>query len=393
MNKLAIAMAAAGLFTVLTPGLAQASELDDMKLSLQKLQERIAQLESQARETQRPALATPAPVLSASTLGANANVTVYGKLDLFTEYDSGGGKGDRLALESGGLNGSRLGIKGGADISEGLRAVFQLESGFFANKGTLAQGGRLFGRQAYTGVEGKYGRLTVGRQYSPLYNSVINYDAFEQGYGSPTTDGNVSTGATRFDSSIVYASPKLNGLSASAMLALGGETGRSSDAAALAVNYENGPFDISLAYQNDDHASNATTLSRNTFVGAGYQLMKTKLLAGYGQAVTTPDGGNGTTRDEWMVGSRTAATATGQLLLAYGEGKSRNVTPNDKGSVATIGWVESIGAQSRVYGIVSAHKNSAGSALVPLGTSSAGNYLVNAGDSAYGLALGYQYAF
>ena len=49
--------------------------------------------------------------------------------------------------------------------------------------------------------------------------------------------------------------------------------------------------------------------------------------------------------------------------------------------------------QSRIYGIVSAHKNAAGSALVPMGTSSAGNYVVNPGDSAYGVALGYQYAF
>jgi len=391
MKKLAVAMTAAGILTTLVPGLAQASELDDMKISLQKLQERIAQLEAQPKAAPSPAPSTP--VLSASTLGANASITVYGKLDLFTEYDTGGGKGDRLSLESGGLNGSRLGVKGGADISEGVRAIFQLESGIFLNKGTLAQGGRLLGRQAYAGIEGKYGRLTAGRQYSPLYNSIISYDAFEQGYGSPTTDGNVSTGSTRFDNALVYASPKFYGLSANAMLAMGGETGRSSDAVALAVNYEHGPFDMSVALQNDDHASSATTLSEYAFVGIGYQIRKTKLLAGYGHAITTPDGGIKATRNEWMIGSRTEATSTGQLLLSYGEGRTENASPSLKGSVATIGWLETIGAQSRVYAILSAHKNGTGSALVPMGTSSAGNYTVNAGDSAYGLALGYQYWF
>ena len=55
--------------------------------------------------------------------------------------------------------------------------------------------------------------------------------------------------------------------------------------------------------------------------------------------------------------------------------------------------METIGAQSRVYGILSGHKNSAGSALVPMGTSSAGNYTINPGDDAFGLALGYQYWF
>lgn len=392
MKKLVIAMTAAGLCLAFAPGLAHAGELDDMKATMQKLQERIAQLEA-AKEAPRPAPASTAPVLSNSSLGANANVTVYGKLDLFTEYNSGGGKGDRLSLESGGLNGTRLGVKGGADITEGVRGVFQLESGIFLNKGTLAQGGRLLGRQAYAGIEGKYGRLTAGRQYSPVYNAIINYDAYEQGYGSPTTDGNVSTGSTRFDNSLVYATPKFKGLSANLMLALGGETGKSSDAMALAVNYENGPFDMSVAYQDDDHASSTTAKTENAFIGVGYQIMKTKLLAGYGHAVTTPDAGLKTTRHEWMVGSRTAVTGTGKLLLSYGEGKTENSNPDNKGSVATIGWLESIGAQSAVYGIFSAHKNSAGSALVPMGTSSAGNYTVNPGDSAYGLALGYQYWF
>ncbi|MFH1658138.1 MAG: porin [Pseudomonadota bacterium] len=391
MKKLVLAMTAAGLCSAFAP--AQAGELDDMKAAMQKMQERIAQLEAQAKEAPRAAPESKAPVLSNSSLGANANVTVYGKIDLFTEYNSGGGKGDRLSLESGGLNGTRLGVKGGADITEGVRGVFQLESGIFLNKGTLAQGGRLLGRQAYAGIEGKYGRLTAGRQYSPVYNAIINYDAYEQGYGSPTTDGNVSTGATRFDNSLVYATPKFKGLSANVMLALGGETGKSSDAMALAVNYENGPFDMSVAYQDDDHASSATTHTENAFIGVGYQIMKTKLLAGYGHAVTTPDGGLKTTRNEWMVGSRTAVTGTGKLLLSYGEGKTENSNPDNKGSVATIGWLESIGAQSAVYGIFSAHKNSAGSALVPMGTSSAANYTVNPGDSAYGLALGYQYWF
>jgi predicted porin len=389
MKKLVLAMTAAGLCSAFAP--AQAGELDDMKAAMQKMQERIAQLEAQQKAA--PAPASTAPVLSNSSLGANANVTVYGKIDLFTEYNTGGGKGDRLSLESGGLNGTRLGVKGGADISEGVRGVFQLESGIFLNKGTLAQGGRILGRQAYAGIEGKFGRLTAGRQYSPLYNSVTNYDAFEQGYGSPTTDGNVSTGATRFDNSLVYASPKFFGLSANAMVAMSGETGKASDAVALAVNYENGPFDMSVAYQNDDHASSTTTLTENAFIGVGYQIMKTKLLAGYGHAVTTPDVGLKTTRNEWMVGSRTAVTSTGKLLLSYGEGKTDKASPDNKGSVATVGWVQSIGAQSAVYGIVSAHKNATGSALVPMGTSSAGNYVVNPGDSAYGLALGYQYWF
>lgn len=392
MKKITLALAHAGLLS-LAAGTAHAGEIDDLKETVNKLQQRLAQLEQ--KEAARPA-ATPSslPVLAGTAIGGNPNLTLYGKLDLFTEYNANGGKGDRLALDSGGLNGSRLGVKGGADVADGLRGIFQLESGFFANKGSLAQGGRFFGRQAYAGLESaKYGRLTAGRQYSPLYNTVISFDAFEQGYGSPTTDGNVSTGATRFDSSLVYATPKFAGFSANVMVAMGGETGRSSDAKALAVNYENGPFGLGAAYQNDDHNSSASNVIKNAFVGASYQIKATKLLAGFGRAVREPDAGAAITRHEWMIGSRSAVTQTGQLLLSYGEGRNRDAQPSDKGSVATLGWVESIGGQSKVYGIVSHHKNSAGSALVPMGTSSAANYTINPGDSALGLALGYQYNF
>ena len=391
MNKKLITLAAATVIATLAPGLSQAGEIDELKQAMKQMQERLAQLETQQKEAPRPA--ATAPVLSAGSLGANANVTLYGKLDLFAEVNGGGDQGSRLALESGGLNGTRLGVKGGADINDGLRAIFQLESGFFANKGTLAQGGRFFGRQAYAGLEGKYGRLTAGRQYSPLYNSVISFDPFEQGYGSPTTDGNVSTGSTRFDSSLVYATPKVAGLSANLMVAFGGATGKNNDAAALAVNYENGPFGLGLAFQNDDHVSSSTAVARQAFVGASYQLKATKLMAGFSHVENDPDAGSSTTRREWMIGSRTAATATGQLLLAYAEGRTQDASPSNKGSVATLGWVETIGAQSKVYGILSGHKNSAGSALVPMGTSAASNYTINPGDDAFGLALGYQYWF
>jgi len=44
MKKLVLAMTAAGLCSAFAPGIAQAGELDDMKATMQKLQERIAQL-------------------------------------------------------------------------------------------------------------------------------------------------------------------------------------------------------------------------------------------------------------------------------------------------------------------------------------------------------------
>ena len=44
----------------------------------------------------------------------------------------------------------------------GWSTIFTLESGFNTKAGTLNQGGRLFGRQAYVGLKGPYGSLTFG---------------------------------------------------------------------------------------------------------------------------------------------------------------------------------------------------------------------------------------
>ena len=387
-KQIVLAMASLGSVLAAAPGIAQAGELDEMKVMLQKLQSRIDQLEAPK------AAAAPAPAVVAGnpSLLSNSSVTLYGKLDVFTEYDTRGGKGTRLALESGGLNGSRWGIKGGADIAKDLRGIFQVEGGFYANKGSSAQGGLLFGRQAYAGVESKFGTLTAGRQYSPMYNTVLAYDPFEQGYGSPTNSGQVTAGTTRYDSSLIYKSPTVNGFSGTAMAALGGETGSNKhDATAFSLTYAPGPFGASLAYQKDDHISTTTATSRQTFVGAGYQFTSTKLMGGISQVTKDFDAASSTRRTEWMIGTKTSMTPTGRLLLIYGRGKTDGQANN--ASALAAGWLEALNPQTNVYAILANHSNGPASALVPLGTNSAGNYSVNNGDSALGLALGFQYSF
>ncbi|MGE5491271.1 MAG: porin [Actinomycetota bacterium] len=393
LKQIVVALASAGSILIAAPGVAQAGELEEMKAMLQKLQSRIDQLESQqAAAAAAPKAAVPSVLPGNPSFLANSSVTLYGKIDMFTEYDTRGSQGTRLALESGGMNGSRWGVKGGADITKDLRGIYQLEGGVYVNKGSSAQGGLLFGRQAYAGVESKFGTFTAGRQYSPFYNTVLSFDPFEQGYGSPTNSGQVTAGTTRYDSSLVYQSPVLNGFKASAMAALGGQTGNSRhDATALSVSYSAGPLGLGAAVQRDDHVGSSNTSKHMRFLGASYQLSSTKLMAGIGRVNTDPDTGSSTHRNEWMVGSKTAVTPTGQLLLIYGRGKTDQLS--DKSSAVTAGWIEALSQQVNVYGVISNHTNDPASALVPMGTNSSGSYSINKGDSALGMALGFQYSF
>ncbi|WP_163068804.1 porin, partial [Acinetobacter baumannii] len=62
-------------------------------------------------------------------------------------------------------------------LGGGTKAMFILESGFFPDTGGSQQGGRLFGRTAVVGLEGDYGKLYLGRQYTLAHEVLSSYEA------------------------------------------------------------------------------------------------------------------------------------------------------------------------------------------------------------------------
>ena len=100
---------------------------------------------------------------------AQSTVTLYGAIDEGLQYTSNVKGKSNIETTSGQDSGDRWGLKGSEDLGGGLKALFQIENGFNLNTGNLENGGRIFGRQAYVGVQSdSFGTLTVGRQYDPL---------------------------------------------------------------------------------------------------------------------------------------------------------------------------------------------------------------------------------
>lgn len=128
------------------------------------------------------------PVIALAALGAFAgaahaqsSITLYGTLDTNLEIDTnfksaGGGSANRYALNGEGLSGSRWGLRGVEDLGGGVNGVFVLESGVGGDDGTMQQGGRLFGRQAFIGLQSAtYGKITFGRQYTSMLEALANF--------------------------------------------------------------------------------------------------------------------------------------------------------------------------------------------------------------------------
>ncbi|WAC71376.1 porin [Roseateles sp. SL47] len=126
------------------------------------------------------ALAAACASLCMASGGAEAqSVTIYGLIDASVEHLSDVGASRSGLTRVPGLTGSlpsRLGLRGSEDLGGGLKAVFVLEQGIGVDSGTLNQGGRVWGRQAYVGLSGDFGTVALGRQYSMLYWSQLDAD-------------------------------------------------------------------------------------------------------------------------------------------------------------------------------------------------------------------------
>lgn len=113
-----------------------------------------------------------ASVFFCASAFAQTNVAIYGLLDTGIEYVSNANPTGRSLVREPGISGelpSRLGFRGEESLGEGVKALFVLENGFNVRGGDLGQGGRLFGRQAWVGIDSPWGTVSLGRQYNMAY--------------------------------------------------------------------------------------------------------------------------------------------------------------------------------------------------------------------------------
>ena len=162
--------------------------------------------------------------LLAACCGAYAQsaVTMYGVIDNAVEHITNVGPARGSLTQMPGLTGSvpsRLGFRGSEDLGGGLRAVFTLEQGFSPDSGVLNQGGRVFGRQSFVGLSGPWGSVTLGRQYTMLFWSLIETDLMGPAiYGAGSLDSYIPN--ARADNAIAYRGT-FNGFTLGATYSLG----------------------------------------------------------------------------------------------------------------------------------------------------------------------------
>jgi predicted porin len=244
--------------------------------------------------------------LAAAPAFAQSNVTVYGRVDY--GYMSRGGSdgaatsnGRKGEMASGIQSGSRIGFRGEEALGNGLKAIFEVESGISNDApgnvsnssataahsnssvatGTGSSGVFTTNRHAYVGLAGNFGTVVGGRLDGVRYGIFNKYDAFAGGGIGNFTQ--MTTQVDRADNAIAYISPKWNGfgltLAHSRNVGPGanlytqeyGSTAANADKAntgdgrlyTIAGTYDNGPISLTLDYETIRFKDS------NSYTGAG----------------------------------------------------------------------------------------------------------------------------
>ena len=223
--------------------------------------------------------------LAATAHAQESKVTIYGIADMGFVHDSGANAaGTTNALTSGGQSASRLGFKGREDLGNGMAAIFTLESGVLMDTGASDQGGLLFGRQAFVGLQTPLGTVRLGRMYTPLYEARHTFDPFDGGFGGDY-GRIVAVGTKRDNNAIVYDTPDtLGGIAVEALYAFGEQPGDAAKGRQMgaSITYKKGPADFRLVWDstNNNPVSPAPLVTtRITGIGGSYAFPLFKLHA------------------------------------------------------------------------------------------------------------------
>jgi predicted porin len=332
------------------------------------------------------AVAAAVPMLAQ----AQTNVTMYGRVDTSVGFEqnkagANGTSGSAIVLNQGVQSSNRWGVRGSEDLGGGLKAIFNLESGFASDNGT---GAIEFRRRSVVGVEGGFGTLVMGRDYDPLFRVLLGSDTLGLGHynnvhtifgaagaplptltAPPTTAQAAAIAAgvgnpyanngygVRIDNGLHYVSPSFGGF------VLRGAYGFSEKFAApkgvgralsVAGEFSTGPLYVGLGYRANTNST--VGADKYTALGARYNFGAFAVNAGAG--INNPIGANNDTRSLWVGGDVQAGP--GRLHAQFGTAK-QNLLGNTDPKMTSIGLTYNypLSKRTNLYATAGALKNNA----------------------------------
>ncbi|NIC42350.1 porin [Aquabacterium sp. A08] len=327
---------------------------------------------------------------------AQSSVTIYGVIDQgFTSVNnSGAGSTDVTGLTSSNMTTNRLGFRGTEDLGGGLKAKFQIETGFAADAPATTTMGD---RGAWVGLEGGFGEVRLGREYSTTFWAPFMFSAFGTGgVGNYMQFGsrNVAHGFTGQSNAIwnnnsaTYTSPRMAGFMAQVQYAFDEQTAAGNSvgqSAGIRVNYTQGPLAAEIGFSNTDGGTLGTALSptgliatlrteaglantqaldhKSTVAGASYDFGVAKVMAHYGQEKASLTTGQELVKVSSYEIGVVAPMGPGRIRAAYGSSKvsiTGDTDPAPKATKIAVGYIYDLSKRTALYATVAQMKNKNG---------------------------------
>ncbi|MBP4045237.1 porin [Chromobacterium violaceum] len=255
---------------------------------------------------------------------AFADVTIYGKIKGGVEYvDNGVTKQTNIDDL-----GSRIGFKGSEDLGNGLKTIWQVETGFgIDGTGTGSSSGTFANRESFIGLQGSFGTIRLGNISNFQDSDMGIVDAWEYkdaalGLKEFTRD------ADRLKNSVRYDLPAIvPGLTAALQYGAKEDKVNATDREiyGLGLGYENAGFFGKYAYSYE--AQQAKAHNDKHRLEVGYNANNLLVAFGYNQDETKQDGvANLKTTDYALTGAYTFGAITPKLTLAHGQSKQAGKT-------------------------------------------------------------------
>jgi predicted porin len=324
----------------------------------------------------KKSLVALAVLAAAGAASAQSSVTLFGGLDVnLGNYRNGSDSVTKM--NTSGLYSSRFGVRGVEDLGGGMNAQFWLEAGVNPDSGTgqgttlnnqtaaagTGNAGLVFNRRSTVALAGGFGEVRLGRDFTPGFRAVTEFDPFGTlgvaqltNLASATAAGAAPMTALRASNGIAYLwndggfGAVKPGFYAQAQYRLGenpsnaGATKNDGSGYGIRGGYAQGPLNVSASY---DASKIDAGVAGNKYtqgnLAASYDLGVAKLLAQYNQF----KGNTGLTYKIVQIGAQIPVGA-GYIPVSYNDLRSSGGT-NVKANQFGVGYVYNMSKRTSVY--------------------------------------------
>jgi predicted porin len=346
----------------------------------------------------------------AGAASAQSSVTLFGVVD--TDITRGTGSiASVTRLSNSGISSSQLGFRGTEDLGGGLSASFWLEAGHNSDDGSgqgtntnnQASGasaagvgqGLTFNRRSTLSLNGGWGEVRLGRDYTPQFRNLTVFDPFgTNGVGTNVMLSSITGGlmnirtAVRASNSIAYlyntsgfaGGPGFYGTFQYYMGENASNTGAIEDDGrgwGGRIGFASGPFNVALGSGRTKYS---TGNARQTNIGGSWDFGMATLMAQYSRESLGALDGRG-----YLLGGL-VPVGPGMIRIAYSRYRTDAVgSPSSK--KWALGYVHNLSKRTALYATY-AHVGNSGGAAQALNGATTG-----AGASSNGYDFGIRHAF